>query len=200
MKYTLQHKGDLLRQLPSKTVLWLTDSLNMEAFLTKGSTKKQIMPDILQTFKAARAVGLKILPVQVSREDYRLQAADHGTRFFDPDDWAIDFESFRSLNGRKEWEASIDIYAHFSNTKTKRFYSYGKSPETEGTGKHPPNRPGYSGHEEDSGHGDAGYPYSTSMAHSIVLADTLTSSLQKQNVFGRTLSEASFVRTGCYKA
>ena len=132
VKYTLQQKGELLKQLPSTTILWLTDSTNMEAFLTKGSTKKSIMPDILDTFKAARALNLRILPIQISRNDYRLQAADHGTRFFDPDDWAIDFESFRQLTGRSEWKPSIDTFAHFTNAKTDRFYSYGKSPNTQG--------------------------------------------------------------------
>lgn len=132
VKYTLEHKGEILRNLPSRTVLWLTDSSNMEAFLTKGSTKKHIMRDILETFQAARRLNLRIIPIQVSREDYRLKAADHGTRFFDPDDLAIDFESFRSTITERDWKPSIDLFSHFSNTKHKRFYSYGRSPHTDG--------------------------------------------------------------------
>ena len=102
----------------------------MVAFLSKGSTKRDIMPDILHTFKAARELNLRIIPVQVSRADYRLQEADHGSRFFDPDDWAIDKPSYDRIT--REWPISIDLFAHYSNKKCDRFYSYGRAPHTSG--------------------------------------------------------------------
>ena len=48
VKYALQKQADVFKALKSTTVLWLTDSTNMVAFLSKGSTKRHILPDILQ--------------------------------------------------------------------------------------------------------------------------------------------------------
>ena len=90
VKYALQKKVHIFEELKSSTILWLTDSTNMVAFLSKGSTRRHILPDILQTFKAARDLNIRIIPLHVSREDYRIQEADHGSCFFDPDDCTID--------------------------------------------------------------------------------------------------------------
>ena len=130
VKYVLEKKTEVFKALSSNTILWLTDSTNMVAFLSKGSTKQAIMTDILHTFKAARELNLRIIPVQVSRADYRLQEADHGSRFFDPDDWAIDKPSYNRIT--RGWSISIDLFSHYSNKKCDRFYSYGRAPHTSG--------------------------------------------------------------------
>ena len=44
MLRTLEKKKDIFESLPAgdRSILWLTDSTNMVAFLSKGSTKKDI--------------------------------------------------------------------------------------------------------------------------------------------------------------
>ena len=131
IKRTLQNKKDLLTRLPSKTILWLTDSTNMVAFLSKGSTKRHILPDIMAVHREARRLNLTIVPVHVTREDYRIQAADEGTRYFDPDDWGIDMTSFDHITRKKK--PTVDLFAHYSNKKVGKFYSYGRAPHSSGT-------------------------------------------------------------------
>ena len=71
----LRHSGS-----SSRTVFWLTDSANLIAFLTKGSTKKHIQMHILAVFRMAREINLHLYPVHLHREDYRIQTADFGSR------------------------------------------------------------------------------------------------------------------------
>ena len=59
-----------------RTILWLTDSANMVTFLTKGSTKPAIQKEILEVFKKIKKLAISIIPVHVSRKDYRIQLAD----------------------------------------------------------------------------------------------------------------------------
>ena len=132
VKKTLQAKQTLLKSLPSKNILWLTDSTNMVAFLSKGSTKPHILKDILDTFREARKLDLRITPIHVSREDYRIQEADHGTRYFDPDDWAVDQITYEKLTSDRRWHPTVDLFAHPTNAKTERFFSYGKAPRSAG--------------------------------------------------------------------
>ena len=131
VKVTLEKKKNLLKSLQSSTFLWLTDSTNMVSFLTKGSTKRHILPVIMDVFRAARDLQIRILPVHISREDYRIQAADEGTRYFDPDDWGVDIPSFQCLTQDKM--PTVDLFAHYSNRKVEKFYSYGKAPHSSGT-------------------------------------------------------------------
>ena len=66
----------------------------------------------------------------MSREDYRIQEADGGTRYFDSDDWSIDASMFYKLT--KDWDITVDLFAHSTNNKNDKFYSYGKCPYTAG--------------------------------------------------------------------
>ena len=114
----------------SRSVYWLTDSENLVTFLTKGSSRPSIQATVLDIYHLSHRLKLDIIPLHVRRSDYRIQAADHGSRFFDPDDWSIDTASFESIT--QFWPASIDLFAHFSNTHLPRFYSYGNAPHTSG--------------------------------------------------------------------
>ena len=78
-------------------LLWLTDSTNLCAFLSKGSRKPQVQADILEIFWICREFRIRITPVHLSRSDFWIQATDSGTRFFDPDDWGLDSRYFRSI-------------------------------------------------------------------------------------------------------
>ena len=62
--------------------------------------------------------------------DYRIQVADFGSRYYDPDDWACDSGSFEAL--MSYWPATIDLFAQYSNAQLPRFYSFGASPHTTG--------------------------------------------------------------------
>ena len=132
VRHALDHKRAEFEALKpeERTILWLTDSANMVAFLTKGSTKPAIQEEILTIFKKMQALSLTVVPIHVSRKDYRIQLADEGTRYFDPDDWSLDSRSFDRLT--KDREISLDVFAHTSNRRAEKFFSYGKCPETAG--------------------------------------------------------------------
>lgn len=103
----------------------------MVTFLTKGSTRKPIQRDILHCFHLCKDIKFNIQPVHLSREDFRIQEADEETRFFNPDDWSVDQNMFRKLiKGRP---VIIDLFAHTSNAKASKFFSYGKCPDSCGT-------------------------------------------------------------------
>ena len=114
--------------LSSRSCYWLTDSENLVTFLAKGSSKLAIQSTVLDIFRLAHRMKLDLIPLHVRRSDYRIQAADHGSRFYDPDDWSIDTASFESIT--QFWPASIDLFAHFSNSHLPRFYSFGNAPHT----------------------------------------------------------------------
>ena len=96
----------------------MTDSENLCSFFKKGSTRAVIQRDFLAVFRLTCEFGVQILPIHLQREE-----ANSGTRKFDPDDWGVDPESFQNLTS--SFEISIDLFAHLSNKKTPRFYSFG---------------------------------------------------------------------------
>ena len=112
------------------SVFWLTDSENLVTFLTKGSSKKAIQNTVIDIFRLCRSLLLDIIPIHLKRSDYRIQVADYGSRFYDPDDWACDSASFEHLT--VHWPATIDLFAHFTNAQVPRFYSFGNAPHTSG--------------------------------------------------------------------
>ena len=89
-----------------------------------------IQKQVLEVYKLLRSYNIRISPVHLRRTDYRIQWADEGSREFDPDDWGIDKKSFMSLT--RDWTPSVDLFAHTTNTKCEKFYSYGKAPKTAG--------------------------------------------------------------------
>ena len=124
--HTLIYKEAVLRQMSEKrrNILWLTDSQNMVTFLTKGSTKLAIQKVILDIFRRAQKLSIRIQLVHVSRNDFRIQLADEGTRFFNPDDWSVDGKSFGRISRGKQ--VTLDLFAHTTNAKADVFFSYGK--------------------------------------------------------------------------
>ena len=58
-------------------------------------------------------MSLTVVLVHVSRNDYRIQLADEGTRYFDPDDWSVDSRSFERFTRGKT--VMLDVFAHSSN-------------------------------------------------------------------------------------
>ena len=95
------------------SVYWLTDSENVVAFLTKGSAKRHIQSVVVEIYRLARALLLDIMPLHLTRADYRMQIADYGSRYYDPDDWTCDSRSFEDLTSH--WLITIDLFAHYSN-------------------------------------------------------------------------------------
>jgi hypothetical protein len=104
------------------TLYWLTDSSNLVAFLTKGSSKPRIQTDILEILSLTKSLNIRIIPIHLLRSDPRIQIADDGSKFPDSDNWSIDSQTFDSLR-ESTGEFTIDIFADNKNTKTKRFYS-----------------------------------------------------------------------------
>ena len=130
VKSALQSVPAAFHRGTAASVFWLTDSENLVTFLLKGSSRRPIQLTVLEVYRLARSLLLDLIPVHLSRSDYRIQVADFGSRFYDPDDWACDSGSFESLT--VYWHATIDLFAHFSNAQIPRFYSFGNSPHTAG--------------------------------------------------------------------
>ena len=109
-------------------ILWLTDSTNLCVFLTKGSKKPAIQADVLEVHWLCHDLVVRLTPIHLKRDDFRIQVADAGTRFFDPDDWAIDRTSYVHLTDGMFID--LDVFAHTTNAKVARFFSYGRCPRT----------------------------------------------------------------------
>ena len=109
-------------------LLWLTDSTNLCVFLTKGSKKPAIQADVLDVHWLCHDMVVRLTPIHLKRDDYRIQVADAGTRFFDPDDWTIDATSYSHLTSGMRIDT--DLFAHTTNAKVSRFFSYGRCPRT----------------------------------------------------------------------
>ena len=126
----LRHPPPVFQSGISTSVFWLTDSENVVTFLSKGSPKRPIQETVLDIVRRAHALKLDIIPVHVKRSDYRIEVADFGSRFYDPDDWSCDGASFEELT--RFWKVTVDLFAHYSNAQVSRFYSFGMSPHTSG--------------------------------------------------------------------
>ena len=126
----LQQEKAFFSTLRGQTVIWITDSTNLVTFLTKGTMKMAIQKQILAAYELLAGYNIRIIPVHLKRTDYRIQWADEGSREFDPDDWTVDSRTFKELT--KKWIPTIDLFAHSSNAKVSRFYSYGNAPNTAG--------------------------------------------------------------------
>ena len=126
----LQQEKKFFETLRGQTVIWITDSTNLVSFLTKGTMKMAIQRQILAAYELLSQYNIRVIPVHLKRTDYRIQWADEGSREFDPDDWTIDNASYRRLTAK--WVPTVDLFAHSSNAKTSKFYSYGNAPKTTG--------------------------------------------------------------------
>ena len=67
--------------LQGQHVLWLTDSTNLCVFLTKGSRKTRIQADILEIHWLCHDLKIRLTPIHLKRNDFRIQLADEGSRF-----------------------------------------------------------------------------------------------------------------------
>ena len=76
--------------LRGQHVLWLTDSTNLCTFLTKGSKKPSIQADVLEVHWLCHDLVVRLTPIHLKRDDFRIQIADAGSRPSDPDDWSVD--------------------------------------------------------------------------------------------------------------
>lgn len=130
VKSALQSVPTAFARGTATSVFWLTDSESLVTFLSKGSSRRPIQMTVLEIYHLARSLPLDIIPIHLHRSDYRIQVADFGSWYYDPDDWACDSKTFESL--KVYWPATIDLFAHFSNTQVPRFYSFGNSPHTAG--------------------------------------------------------------------
>jgi len=123
VKYALQaHLSSTGPWETATTLYWVTDSSNLVAFLTKGSSKTPIQKEILEVLCIAKQLRIRIVPIHLLREDPRIKVADAGSKCPDTDDWSIDPKSFGWIQNNFE-KFTIDLFADESNHKVERFYS-----------------------------------------------------------------------------
>lgn len=112
---TFQH------QFQRANFLWLTDSTNVVAFVTKGSPKFSIQEKVFDIFVTLTRLGCSITPVHLSRLDERIQQVDHLSKVLDTDNWSIDKTSFMLLD--QEFHFEMDLFADNCNRKVPVFAS-----------------------------------------------------------------------------
>jgi len=123
IKYTLQDR--LLNsedQKGKKCVYWVTDSANLVAFLTKGSSKSAIQKDVIQVLAMTKELKIRIIPIHLLRSDPRIQEADEGSKFPDSDDWSIDEDTFQKLQSYVG-KFTVDVFADNENKRVGQFFS-----------------------------------------------------------------------------
>ena len=104
-------------------IYWITDSTNLATFLTKVSGKSYIQSEVFRIMVICKTLNVRIIPVHLLRDDPRIQIADDGSKTTDTDDWAIDVETFESINKERRGKFTIDLFASDKNTKCRRFFS-----------------------------------------------------------------------------
>ena len=108
---------------PTFCTIWYTDSMNLTAFVTKGSPKPAIQSDVVEVLRAAAAKNTQIRVLHLGREDPRIQVADELSRVFDSDDWSIDSSTFDIVSNLAPDPFSMDAFASPSNARHERFAS-----------------------------------------------------------------------------
>ena len=100
-------------------MFWITDSENVVAMITKGSSKQHIQNMSFEIVFLLRKLDLTIIPIHLRREDPRIQLADAGSKFQDSDNWSVDAKSFSDLQNTFCFD--FDLFADSNNAKLARF-------------------------------------------------------------------------------
>jgi hypothetical protein len=103
------------------SIVWATDSTNLVAFLSKGSSKRPIQQLIFKVLQICVSLRSVISPLHLYREDERIHQVDHLSKVKDTDNWSVDVSTFNSFDNDFQFE--IDLFADSSNRKTDRFVS-----------------------------------------------------------------------------
>ena len=102
-------------------VYWMTDSTNVVAFLSKGSSKAHVQDTVFRICLLLQELRISIIPVHLLREDPRIQAADDMSKFRDSDDWSIDDHHILGLIAR--FGLVTDAFASRANARCERYYT-----------------------------------------------------------------------------
>ncbi len=102
-------------------IMWLTDSTNFVAFVSKGSSKPAIQQKIFKIFASLTELGCRLTAIHVRRTDERIQQVDHLSKVLDTDNWSIDEASFAALHAAFHFD--IDLFADSSNRRVTQFVS-----------------------------------------------------------------------------
>ncbi len=119
--HRLLQDPDARKYLAESNILWLTDSTNVVAFLTKGSPKAEIQNLIFDILKISSDIKCNISPCHLFREDERIKEVDFLTKIKDSDNWSVDMLSFKSFDDDFHFE--LDLFADQKNRKTVSFVS-----------------------------------------------------------------------------
>ncbi len=117
-----------LIQLPSMAasfkgahIMWLTDSTNLVAFISKGSPVLSIQQKIFDIFTALTLLKCKITALHLYRSDERIQQVDHMSKVLDTDNWSIDEANFQRFH--EVYQFTLDLFADRENRKVPAFVS-----------------------------------------------------------------------------
>ncbi len=126
---TLEHWRSL-GTVADRKIYWITDSSNVVAFLSKGSSRTQIQAKVFNIVSILSELRSHIVPIHLYREDERIVEADLCSKTSDSDDWSIDWANFEIL--RKSHNLRTDAFADNVNTRLPRFFSKFYVPNTSG--------------------------------------------------------------------
>ncbi len=109
------------KKINRASIVWATDSTNLVAFLTKGSSKGPVQQLIFRVLQNCVSLKSVLIPLHLYREDERICQVDHLSKVKDTDNWSVDASTFASFDADFKFE--IDLFADGDNRKTKRFFS-----------------------------------------------------------------------------
>ena len=113
---------DKFQTATAKTVFWLTDSMNLVRFLTKGSGKLDILRMTLRGIEKAKGLNVDLVPIWARRSDPRLLKADAGSKGTDTDSWELPADVYADLV-IQFGQFTVDLFADHKNAKCEKFYS-----------------------------------------------------------------------------
>ena len=115
VKYLIQSFSDLLQH---QIILWHSDNVNTTKIIQVGSSKNHLQSLALDIFKLCLKYDIQIISKWIPRDENTV--ADAISKYYDSDDWGIDFETFAYLQN-KFGNLTIDRFASSSNKKLERF-------------------------------------------------------------------------------
>lgn len=115
---------DFFADKKDSQVIWITDSMVMCYFLTRGSRIPDIQRVILDIKDCEIKFNIRIQPYWLSRNSSLIDTADFGSKFSKvKHEWGIDYNSYIKISEILQLYPTIDALASENMTKCTLFYS-----------------------------------------------------------------------------
>lgn len=121
------HREDFLKLHSGCQLLWLTDSMVMQWFLTRGSRIPAVQKIILDIKEKERLFNFIITPHWLPRTNVLLDTADYGSKR-SSNEWGLDYNTFKDITKILHFNPDLDALACDEIHKCSKFFSKIPSP------------------------------------------------------------------------